>query len=91
MAPKKIESIKKAVKRVAEKAVPVSSSETKRDILVGLLREKLLTNEQLKHGGPIARGKHAQEQAAYQPIVDDINVLSLELGLPKVSIGSLRR
>lgn len=90
MAPKKIESVKKVVKKVVEK-VKILGPETKRDILVGLLREKLLTNEQLKHGGPIARGKHTQEQAAYQPIVDDINVLSLELGLPKVSIGSLRR
>jgi len=73
---------------IAEKDKKLDAS---RNELIGILREKLLTNEQLKRGGSGVRGKHIQEQASYQPTINEINHMGLELGYSIVSIGSLRR
>jgi len=73
----------------AEK-VDATNLKTKHSELIKYLQGKLLTNEQLKRGGPGVRVKHELEKG-YIAVIDEINEIGKELGLPKVSIGSLRK
>jgi len=82
---------KKKVKKVEE---PKKESRgeliAEREAKISRLREKLLTNEQLKRGGPEVRSRYAKE-SGFLAIVDEINEIGDKLGFPRVSLGGLRK
>lgn len=90
MAVKKIIK-KEAVKIPAkEKVVEVSKLEAERNALIDDLRPRLLTKTQLKQGGGDVKSRYAGEQG-YAAIIDEINKLGKELGLPMIGLGHLRK
>lgn len=62
----------------------------KRNKLISELREKLLTKQQMRDGGPGVRNRSINE-AGYQANIDEINGLGKELGLPPVGMGDIRK
>ena len=68
----------------------IKSLIAKREELIKIVKDKLLTNEQLKRGGIGIRVRYEQEKG-YIAVVDEINELGEELGFPKVTLGILRR
>lgn len=84
--------VKKKVKEVEvkEDVVEVSELEKKRNALIDELKPRLLTKSQLKRGGGNTRSRHIAEQG-YLAIVEEINELGKEIGLPPVGFDSLRK
>lgn len=73
-----------------EKKVVVNPLEVEREKMITDLRKKLLTNRQLKQGGPGVRGRYELEKG-YVANVDEINILGKKLGKANVSLGTLRK
>ena len=84
----KKKEVEKVVKK--ERKIEPTSLGKKRDDLIAGLKPKLLTKSQLKQGGGIVRSRHIAEQG-YQAIIDEINEMGLELGLPPVGFDNLRK
>ena len=81
-------------KRKTEESVKetpvVTGKALERQELIDVLKSKLLTNEQLKKGGSGVRVAYEREKG-YQAVIDEINSIGKELGLPPVKLGGLRR
>ena len=101
MVKKKVKKeVKKAVK-VKTIKVKVSLPEPKDDLketrkkydeLVNeIVSSNLLTNSQLKSGGEAIRQKYTCEVGGFTPVIDEINTLGKQLGLPSIGLGSLRK
>jgi hypothetical protein len=81
---------KKSEASVTEVSPENESLITKRENLIKDLQSKLLTNAQMTRGSSTIKSQHLKE-SGYQAVVDEINKISREIGLPEVSIGSLRK
>ena len=95
MAKKKKVAEKKVTKKIAAPKSKVSDKEAAiakiRDGLISQLESKLLTNSQLKSGGPAVRARHMQEKG-YDAVITEINSLGAKIGISAIKgIGHLRR
>lgn len=81
---------KKIEKTDTVEPIKVSEVEKKRNALIDELRPKLLTQSQLKRGGSTIRSRFIAE-TGYVAIIDEINELGKELGLPPVGFSDLRK
>lgn len=61
-----------------------------RNNMINTLRPLLLTKREIWKGGSEVRAKHAVEASSFQPIVDEINQVGLQLGEVAVNIDKLR-
>ena len=73
-----------------KETLDTKSLTAKREELIKIVKDKLLTNEQLKRGGIGIRVRYEQEKG-YIAVVDEINELGEELGFPKITLGMLRK
>lgn len=63
---------------------------TRRNKIISSLRPLLLTKREMWKGGSVVRAKHAQEASCFQPIVDEINEIGLQLGESALVIDQIR-
>ena len=79
-------------KKTKEKAPKedLRATEEKYNKMIGEIKPKLLSKEQLKRGGRDIRSRYEQEKG-YEAVIPEINELGKKLGKAPIGLGHLRK